>query len=246
LYIIKPLSPIFIKKEAYKYFVFHMDVFEAILKRRSIKKYKHKDIPFDHVATCVHAARYAPCAGNIFNLRFLVIKSEAQRKAIAEACMEQYWMQDAPIHLVVISETQKMERNYGTRGARIYTLHNAAAAAENCLLAATSLGLGSCWVGAFDEEKIKDICNIPGQIDVQLVITLGYADEHPQVPPKRSIEDTLNFGGWYARIESPKTGIGEWTPYLNRIADETKKAVKHHTKKATERIKKAFKGEEKK
>ncbi|HLD86642.1 MAG TPA: nitroreductase family protein [Candidatus Nanoarchaeia archaeon] len=217
-----------------------MDVFEAIVKRRSIKKYKRKDIPFDNVATCVHAARFAPCAGNIFNLRFLVIKSESQRKAISEACMEQYWMQDAPIHLVVVSETQKTEQYYGLRGGRVYTLHNAAAACENVLLAATSLGLGSCWVGAFNEDKIKDICNVPPHLDVQMIITLGYADEHPAMPPKRTLEDTLNFGNWYGRIEPPKTGIGDWAPYVEHIVDETKKAVKHHTKKASDKIKETF------
>ena len=79
-------------------------------------------------------------------------------------------MQDAPIHLVVVSETLKMERYYGQRGARIYTLHNAAAAAQNVMLAATALGLGSAWVGAFNEDKIKDICNLPGHVDVQMII----------------------------------------------------------------------------
>ncbi len=96
-----------------------MELFEAILKRRTIHKYKQKDIPWDNVVTCLHAGRYAPVAGNIFNVRFIVVKPEAQRKAIAEACMEQYWMQDAPVHLVVVAETLKMERYYGQRGARI-------------------------------------------------------------------------------------------------------------------------------
>ena len=223
-----------------------MDVFDAILKRRTIRKYKQRDIPWDNVATCLHAGRFAPVAGNIFNLRFIVVKSEGQRKAIAEACMEQYWMQDAPIHLVVVSETLKMERYYGQRGARIYTLHNAAAAAQNIMLAATALGLGSAWVGAFNEEKVKDICNLPGHVDVQMVITLGVADEHPPLPPKRSIEDVCNFGGWHGRIEYPKTGISEWTPYVNRMIDETKKAVGKHAKKAEDKLKEKWENRKKK
>jgi len=154
--------------------------------------------------------------------------------------MEQYWMQDAPIHLVVVSETLKMERYYGQRGARIYTLHNAAAAAQNIMLAATALGLGSAWVGAFNEDKIKDICNLPGHVDVQMIITLGHADEHPPLPPKRSIEDVCNFGGWHGRIEYPKTGIGEWTPYVNRIIDETKKAIGKQAKKAENKVKESW------
>jgi len=237
-----PHVAIFINDHPYKYFVGSMDAFQAIVKRRTIRKYKQKDIPWDNVVTCLHAGRFAPVAGNVFNMRFIIVKAEAQRKAIAEACMEQYWMQDAPIHIVVVSETLKMERYYGQKGARVYTLHNCAAAAENILLAATALGLGSAWVGAFDEEKIKDICNLPGMVDVQMIITLGYADEHPPVPLKRSIEDICNFGGWHGRVEYPKTGINMWSPYVARIMDETKKAVKKGAKKAHQKAREMVKG----
>jgi hypothetical protein len=70
-----------------------------------------------------------------------------------------------------------------------------------------------------------------------MIITLGYSDEHPPLPPKRSIEDVCNFGGWHGRIEYPKTGIGDWTPYVNRIIDNTKKAIGKGAKKAEQKIK---------
>lgn len=210
-----------------------MDLFEAILKRRSIRKYKAEPIPWDMVTTCIHAGRHAACAGNIFNVRFLVVKGDEQRQAMAEACSEQHWMQDAPIHLVVVAETAKMERYYGTRGARIYNLQNSAAAIENILLAATALGLGSCWIGAFDEDAVKGICNIPPHIDVHAVITLGYADEHPDVPPKRPMEEITNFGGWHGRIEAPKTGIDEWTPYLYKALGSAKEGITKPVNKAS-------------
>jgi nitroreductase len=219
-----------------------MDVFHCIRTRRSIRKYKDKQVPWDNIVEVMQAGKYAPFAGNILNCKFIVVKSEAKRNAIAEACVQQYWMQDAPIHIVIVSETLKLERYYGQRGARIYTLHNCAAAAENILLAATSLGLGSAWVGAFNEEKIKDICNLPGHVDVQAIITLGYPDEHPPVPLKRSIEDVCNFGGWHGRIEYPKTGIGEWSPYVASFTERAVKGVKKHTKKAAEKIKEKIKG----
>src|SRR3989344_9669689 len=83
-----------------------------------------------------------------------------------------------------------------------------AAAAENMLLTAHSLGLGSCWVGAFDEEEIRRICNLPEHVNVQGIITIGYADENPQAPPKYRIEHVMFFEKWWGRIEGPKTGLG--------------------------------------
>ena len=105
-----------------------MNVFDCIRTRRSIRKYKDKPVPWGMVVEILQAGKYAPFAGNIFNIKFIVVKNEAKRKAIAEASVQQYWMQDAPIHIVVIGEPEKAERYYGTRGVRLYTIQGAAAA----------------------------------------------------------------------------------------------------------------------
>lgn len=199
---------------------------QTVIKRRSIRKYKAKDIPWNDVANIVQATRFTPCAGNLFNLRFIVVQDEAQRRLIAEASMQQHWMMQAPVHIVVVSEPRKMERHYGLKGKNIYTKQQAGAAAQTMLLVATSLGIGSCWVDAFDQDRLRTICSIPPHIDVQMIITLGYPDEEPEMPPKRSVEDVCNLAGFHGRIGAPKTGFGEWTPYLDKITEETKKAIK--------------------
>ena len=153
-----------------------MEVFDCIRTRRSIRKYKVKDVPWDDIVEILQAGKYAPFAGNILNVKFIVVKKEDKRNAISEACAQQYWMQDAPIHIVIVGEPEKAERYYGARGSRLYTIQGAAAAIENMLLTAHYLGLGSCWVGAFDEEEIRRLCNLPEHVNVQVIVTIGYAD----------------------------------------------------------------------
>ncbi len=218
-----------------------MEVFDCIRTRRSIRKYKDTQVPWDNIVEILQAGKYAPFAGNIMNCKFIVVKNEAKRKAIAEASVQQYWMQDAPIHVVIAGEPEKAERYYGTRGVRLYTIQGAAAAIENMLLTAHSLGLGSCWVGAFDEEEIRRLCNLPEHVNVQGIITIGYADETPSPPPKQRIEHVMFFEKWFGRIEGPKTGLGMWSPYIKKGVTETHKMIKKHSQKLVEKVKEKLK-----
>ncbi len=215
-----------------------MDVFECIKTRRSIRKYKDKQVPFDNIATIMQAGKYAPSAGNLQSWKFIVVKDDGKRKGIAEACLQQWWMEQAPIHIVVLGEPEKMERFYGSRGRRLYMIQCIAAAVENMLLTAHSLGLGACWVGAFDEDTIRGLLSLPEQVDVHAVITIGYADENPEPPPKYRIEHMMFFEKWWGRVEGPKTHIGWWSLYNERIAKEGKKLINKTGKKVKEKVKK--------
>jgi len=221
---------------------FHMDVFDCIRTRRSIRKYKDKQVPWDNIVEIMQSAKYAPFAGNVMSLKLVVIKDDAKRKAIAEASAQQYWMQDAPIHIVVVHEPEKIERYYGTRGVRLYGVQGVAAAIENMLLTTHSLGLGACWVGAFDENEIRRLCNLPEHVDVHAVITIGYANEVPEIPPKYRIEHYMFFEKWWGRIQRPKTGIGLWSPVIQKGISGTKKMVNT----AVGRVKGKFKKKEEK
>ncbi len=219
----------------------HMSIFECIRTRRSVRKYKDKQVPWDNIVEILQAGKYAPFAGNIFNAKFIVVKNEDKRTEIAEASAQQYWMQDAPVHIVVIGEPEKAERYYGTRGVRLYTIQGVAAAIENMLLTAHSLGLGSCWVGAFDETEIRRLCNLPEHVDVHGIVTIGYADEIPEPPPKYRIEHIMFFEKWWGRVEGPKTGIGMWSPYIKKAVVETHKHIKKHSKRLVEKVKEKIK-----
>ena len=214
-----------------------MDVFDCIRTRRSIRKYKERDVPWDNIVEILQAGKYAPFAGNIFNVKFVVVRDEGKRRAIAEASLQQYWMQNAPIHIVVVGDPEKAERYYGTRGTRLYTIQGAAAAIENMLLTAHSLGLGACWVGTFDEEEIRRLCNLPEHVNVQAIITIGYADEYPEAPPKYRVEHAMFFEKWWGRQGAPKTGIGLWSPYVKSIITRTQKGISKAGKNIAEKVK---------
>jgi len=218
-----------------------MDVFDCIRTRRSIRKYKEKDVPWDNIVEILQAGKYAPCAGNIFNLKFIVVKNEDKRRDIAEASVQQHWMADAPIHIVVVGEPEKAERYYGTRGVRLYTIQGAAAAIENMLLTAHSLGLGSCWVGAFDENELFRILNLAEEKSVQGIVTIGYADEKPEQPPKFRIEHMTYFEKWWGRIEGPKTHLGWLSQYNVKAVDQSKKLLKKAGRKIKEHLEKKLK-----
>ena len=214
-----------------------MDVFDAIRSRRSIRKYKDKQVPWDNIITIMQAGKYAPSAGNLQNWKFIYVKTDEKRKAKADACLQQEWMEMAPVYIVVVAEPAKMERYYGTRGARLYTIQGCAAAIENMLLTAHSLGLGACWVGAFDEDEMFRILNLPEEKIVQGIITIGYADEAPEPPPKYRIEHMAFAEKWWGRVEFPRTHLGWWSAGNKKIVDESKKLLKKTGKKLQEHIK---------
>ena len=151
-------------------------------------------------------------------------------------------MEQAPVFIVVVSEPKKAERFYGTRGARLYTIQACAASIENMLLTAHSLGLGSCWVGAFDEHEIWTILGLPEESSVQGVVTIGHADETPQAPPKYRIEHMMFFEKWWGRIEPAKTHLGYWSAFNMRAVDEGKKLARKIHKKVTEKVKQKISG----
>tara|TARA_Y100000310_G_scaffold344866_1_gene460111 strand:- start:3709 stop:4377 length:669 start_codon:yes stop_codon:yes gene_type:complete len=213
-----------------------MDLVDAVRSRRSIRKYQDRQVPWDEIVKILHSAKYAPFAGNIMNSKFIVIKDEDKRNAIADACADQHWMALAPVHIVVVGEPEKAERYYGARGARLYTIQGGAAAIQNMLLTAHAIGLGACWVGSFDEELIREVCGLPEHVFVEAVVTIGYADEKPDMPPKYRIEHMMFFNKWWGRIEGPKTGLGMWSPSIEKIVKTGSKSAKKGSKKVVEKI----------
>ncbi len=203
-----------------------MEVFEAIITRRSIRKYSQKPVEWDKIITIIEAGKLAPLAGNVQAMKYVIVKEEGIRKQIAEACLDQTWMTEAPVHILIFSEPEKVKRFYGTRGERIYDVQNCAAAIENILLVAHSLGLGTCWVGAFDENKIRHIQNLPESIVLHAVVTLGYAAETPVMPPKYRIEHMTFIERWGQRKKIGYSSMGWWSVRLEKAMKDAQTAVK--------------------
>jgi nitroreductase len=229
-----------------------MDIIECIKTRRSVRKFLDKPVPWDNIATILDCGRLAPSAGNLQSWKFIVVEDKGPKEEIAKACVDQLWIADAPYLIVVIAETEKMKRFYDLRGERLYIVQSCAAAVQNMLLAAHSLGLGSCWVGAFDEEKIKQILGCPAETRPQAILPIGYPAENPQKPNKFPIEIVSYRRQWRGRVyDVDKLIYGIYSPKVERVISKgvgaIKKAPEHiakHSKRIVEHIKK--KSEERK
>ena len=192
-----------------------------------MRKYKNVPVEWEKVGIILNAALNSPSAGNIQNWKFIVVLDPEKRKKIAEACLEQYWMQNAPVHIVVCSEPEKAKRFYGVRGERLYSIQNCAAASQNIVLAAHSLGIGSCWVSAFEEDALKRILKIPDYVRPQNIITLGYAEEREPLAGRYRIYDMVFLENWEGRIKDINWVMKDFSVTLNKkVAEKVKKTAK--------------------
>lgn len=178
-----------------------MDVKDAIEERKSIRKYLNKDVSLKTIGEILAIAKHAPSSGNLQNWRFVVVKDKEKRQEIAEACLKQTWMAEAPVHLVVCNKIDDISMLYGERGKNLYSIQNCSVIAAYITLLARSFGLETCWVGAFDEDAIRIILEIPDNIELrpETVITLGYSNESKAKTKRRDIELLTYFEKWGSR-----------------------------------------------
>jgi nitroreductase len=151
----------------------------------SVRQFKHESIPEPTVSRLLEAACWAPSAGNLQPWYFYVVLNNEMKAAIAKACYEQNQVEEAPVVIVVTADPARSNERYAERGAQLYCLQDTAAAIQNLLLAAEGLGLGACWVGAFDEVEVQKIVEAPPRLRAVAVICLGYSNEQRPHPKER-------------------------------------------------------------
>jgi len=170
-----------------------MDVMDAILSRKSVKQYLRNKIPHDALLSILDAARWAPAAGNLQNIRMVVVEESADKRVLAKASAQEF-VADAPVVLIVGSDNRGLKKEFGDRGADLYAKQNVAAAIQNMLLAAEGFGIGSCWVGAFAEAKIRSTFQIKDFIEIHALIMLGYPAHKLAHQNKLSAYELVSWG----------------------------------------------------
>ena len=148
------------------------ETLETIWKRRSIRKYKSKPIPEEHLNLILETARRAPTGANRQNWRMIVVTEPDLRKNTAEACNNQMWMADAPVILCLVTLPGEGKVN-GT------------IVLDHAILAATSLGYGTCWIGAYDDSKVKEVLGIPDDHGIVCLTPVGLPAEQPEARPRK-------------------------------------------------------------
>lgn len=150
-----------------------MEFDEVLKNRHSVRSYTAQ-IPADSdVAKILKAADMAPSAGGLKSRSVFFVKDQRLRRELAIAAHHQDFVAQAPIVLVFCADLD-MIATYGRRGRELYCIQDTAAAVENALLKAADLGLGSCWVGAFEEEIVSAICRLPNWLRPVALVTIGY------------------------------------------------------------------------
>jgi len=144
-----------------------MDAFKAIQERRSVRRYLPDPISPSKLTRIVEAARMAPSAANTQPWHFIIVTDRLRREALSRSGMFARFLSDSPVVIV----------GCGNRKASRWYIVDTAIAMQNMVLAATAEGLGTCWVGSFDEGHVKELLKIPDQFSVIAIIAVGHARE---------------------------------------------------------------------
>jgi nitroreductase len=169
-----------------------MEIFEAIKNRRCIRAFKKKELPPGTIEKLLDAARWAPSAGNVQPWEFVVAVSEDMKRALSLAAYGQKDIEDSSVVIVVCANEKRAEESYGERGKTLYCLQDTAAATQNILLTAYSLGFGSCWVGAFKEDQVRELISAPKDIRPVALVPIGYPEEKPAARGRRPLSEIMH------------------------------------------------------
>lgn len=166
-----------------------MDVFTAIKGRRSVRAYQEREIEEEKLNKVLEAGRLAPSASNRQEWKFIVVKDEQTRRKLGQAANGQGFVGEAPVVIVICAtETQHVM----PCGQLSYPI-DLAIATDHMTLEAYELGLGTCWIGAFHEAKVKEILSIPDNIRVPILFPLGYPSHKSSPKPRKNLSEVVSY-----------------------------------------------------
>jgi len=168
-----------------------MSVLGIIRRRRSIRKYKEDPIPEDVLFRVLEAARLAPSGKNLQPWKFIIVKDKLLKEKLAEASIGQYFMAKAPVVIVACGFPEECYSRMG-RYMKSWPV-DVAIALEHLILQAEEENLGTCWVGAFEEIKVKSILGVPEEVKVLALTPLGYPAAKPSSRRRKSLEEIISY-----------------------------------------------------
>ncbi|HMK45324.1 MAG TPA: nitroreductase family protein [Methanocella sp.] len=170
-----------------------MDVFMAIETRRSIRKYRDAQIPEDLLKRILEAARLAPSAANRQPWAMVVVQDPERKRRLARACSGFDYVSGCAVFIVCFGDKRQK-----------WCQVDGAIAMEHVALTAWENGIGSCWIGQFNEDHLKSIIRIPPEWEIIACMTLGYPNETPARRPRKNLDDLV-----YREVYTPHPGSPE-------------------------------------
>lgn len=169
-----------------------MPTLEIMKNRRSIREFQAKVIPGEIIDRLIEALIWAPSAGNLQSRKFYFVFNEKVKKDLARAALDQDFIAQAPL-VVVGCTDDKITWRYGERGKKLYSICDVACSIQNLILLAHEFDLGTVWVGAFDENEVSKILNLPNNLRPIVIAPVGYPAEKPKPPKRVSRSEAIEF-----------------------------------------------------
>ena len=157
-----------------------MEFWEVLKSRRSIRQFdSERDVSPDMVEKLLEAATLAPTAGDRQPWHFVVVRRPDVKEAVARTALRQGFIATAPVMIVVCGEPERSGARWGQVMADLHTVQDTSAATEHILLAATDMGLASCWVSALREEELSKVLVLPEKLRPLVIVPIGYPLRRP-------------------------------------------------------------------
>ncbi len=168
-----------------------MSVLEVIKARKSVRKYKEDAIPEEVFLRVMEAARLAPSGKNAQPWKFIIVQKPFLKEKLAVASRNQFFIARAPMVIVACGFP---DQSYPYQGNYMKSWPiDVGIALEHLMLQAQEEGLGTCWIGAFEEKDVKVILNIPKEVKVLALTPLGYPDEEPKDRGRKSLDQITSY-----------------------------------------------------
>lgn len=166
-----------------------IEIIEVIKGRRSVRSFRDKSIPDEHLRIILEAGLWAPSGGNAQPWEFVVVRDKLTIEKIKLFSPGLFGDPDTVVVLCVNKE--RIRRS--SKSGELIALMDVAMAAQNIMLAAYSLGIGSCPIASFNKVAVKELLGIPAHVDPVLMLSLGYPDKWPEPPERRPLKEVVHY-----------------------------------------------------
>jgi nitroreductase len=168
-----------------------MDFFEVIRARQSIRAFQDCPVEPEKLQQILEAINRAPSAGNLQGYEVFLVTHRACLQAMTRAAVGQDFIEHAPLALVFCAHPARSAQKYRERGSTLYCVQDATIACATAQLAVTALGLASVWVGAFDEDGVRQAIRVDQDLRPIAILPIGYAAETPERRSRRALVDLV-------------------------------------------------------
>lgn len=173
-----------------------MEFSHVVKKRFMCRSYEERDVPDEVIERILDLAVRFPSAGHTQPQEFIVVRDRGTKLKLARAALEQSYVSEAPVVIVVISDTRRSKARYGERGEKFYSIIDGAFASMLVMLSAINEGLGAAFAGAFNDDEVRAVLGLPRAVRPIGIIPIGYCAEKPQKYPRRGREEVIHYEQW--------------------------------------------------